>query len=558
MKILVISLLRLGDVIMAAPAIASLKAGRPNARVHLLVNSQFRAAASMIEGVDKVIGLDREQLQRGLGEADRSVFESFDRLQELIADLRREGYSRVINLTHNRFSGWIASLIGVEQTDGLAFTPQGRSTFGSAWFRYLNAQMSVTDSEPFHYIDLFRFATAGVSERPAFHLIESVEGQKQASTLVERGRDLILLQPLTSDQKKNWGLDRYAAALKTLAAIHPHVRFGILGAPAERSELEPFVTGLSEAGVPARLLVCDLQTAFSLLKRARLLITGDTSIKHLAAAAGTRIVEISVGSSDFRKTGAYSPDNVIIQSKEPCAPCPHRGPCSRESHACAESLSPELVGLAASKAYLGHFGELRLIAREFEDQADLYQTGFTESGYWTYHSLRPRDSERALARLIDLASWKLYVYRDQLGPVGEYGTEGVWLGRALKSAYPEQPAEEWTDQASILETQLERLESRLAVFLVDLREYLKRYNDDRLMRQFQERVRSYFVRQAGEPVLISYQVEILSVLDEVEALTGNDFLKIRKLSDGLMQAHQRVEVELKLLRSTKTNVMEHL
>lgn len=558
MRTLVISLLRLGDVIMTAPSIAALKASDPKGRVDLLVNSQFRQIAGLIGGVDKVIGVDRDQLQQGLGEADRSVFESFDRLHELVLELRAAGYDRVLNLTHNKFSGWIASLIGAERTEGLAFTPQGRSSFGGAWFRYLNAHMSTPSSEPFHYIDVFKFAAGVAGQETSFMLTETVHGHTEASALLDQGAETILVQPLTSEQKKNWGLERFASALETLARLHPNLRFGIMGAPSEYGQLEPFVANLTSRGIAAKLCICDIETAYSLLKRAKLLITGDTSIKHLAAAAGTRIVELSLGSSDFRKTGAYAANSLIVQAKEPCAPCPHRGPCSRETHACAETLSPGLVALAASKAYLGHFGDLRLLAREYEDQAELHQTSFTDSGFWTYSSLRPRDSERALARLLDLTSWKLHIGRETLGPIGEFGSESVWLGRALKGAYPELPPEEWVDQSNTIETQLERLESRLSVFLIDLREYLKRYDDQALIRQFCERLRSYFERQANEPALISYQVEVKSMLEDVEMLSGNDFLKVRKLSDGLLQAHQRVEVELKLLRSTKTNVMEQL
>jgi hypothetical protein len=49
-----------------------------------------------------------------------------------------------------------------------------------------------------------------------------------------------------------------------------------------------------------------------------------------------------------------------------------------------------------------------------------------------------------------------------------------------------------------------------------------------------------------------------NILADVEVIENNDFLKIRKLSDGLQQAHRRLEIELRLLRSLKTNAMEQI
>ncbi|MEN0060386.1 MAG: lipopolysaccharide heptosyltransferase-I, partial [Bdellovibrio sp.] len=68
MKILVLSLLRLGDIIQQGPLLRGLRQKYPQAQLHVLAHSQFSQAEKILEGVvDRWIYFDREAVQRGLG-----------------------------------------------------------------------------------------------------------------------------------------------------------------------------------------------------------------------------------------------------------------------------------------------------------------------------------------------------------------------------------------------------------------------------------------------------------------------------------------------------------
>ncbi|MEQ1875773.1 MAG: glycosyltransferase family 9 protein [Bdellovibrionia bacterium] len=557
MKILVISLLRLGDIIQIAPILAGLKKEDPKNEVHLLINSQFSGLRKILPAVDKIHLFERDILQTALGEADRPVFEAFDRCRELIDSLQDQGYDRIINLTHNRLSGWLTTLIGAKDISGLSYTSGGSPLFGGSWFRYLNSQMSVRGGEPFHYADALYFATGLSEKRHPIVLRETESGIDAAEQKLRGLNSFIAIQPFTSDPKKNWPLKKYLETIRTVAQLNPSLQFVILGSPAEGTKLHQFVQELRHGGLKALGLFENLETTLSIVKRARLLLTGDTSIKHLAAATDTQIVELSLGSRDYRKTGAYKPGSVILQPHEECAPCPHSSPCSRSSHACAETLSSELVSLVIDKLTAGRPNELRLLAREFEDEAEIVTTALSESGYWTFHSVLPRDGEKSIARLLDLSSWKMFLQPDPQAAVGEFGTEGLRVRRSLKAAYPETSQEEWLDQVHSLENELERFESRLDIFLVDFKAYLKKFDQSQLFEQLCERLKGYFEKTPPGHVVSSYQREILGVLGDLSQIQDSDFLKIRKLNDGLLQAHQRLGVELRLLKSFKTGLMEN-
>ena len=364
-KILVISLLRLGDIVLTAPVLRGLKARDPDTEVHLLINSGFAAVTALMPYIDKFILFEREDLQAGLGRGDWPLFEPFDNLEALITRLNGEGYDSVVNLTQNRLSGFLTSLIHAPEKRGLTISHDGIADFGSRWFRYLNEitaedgrhALSNDAASPYHLVDIFRFALGVEIVPDAEALVESEKGRAEAHALLRQlGSDsseespYILVQPFTSDPKKDWGVDRFERLVALVSDAYPDLLVVILCAPNEAPRLDKIRRKLCDVdGRRVGLAVCGLEGAYSLLRKARLLVTGDTSIKHMAAAASLKIIEICLGGSDSRRTGAYLHGSVVVRSKEPCAPCVHSRPCHRERHACAEGVTPEIVaGLVVS------------------------------------------------------------------------------------------------------------------------------------------------------------------------------------------------------------------
>jgi hypothetical protein len=165
----------------------------------------------------------------------------------------------------------------------------------------------------------------------------------------------------------------------------------ILAAPFER---EILASTFSDD----EIIVCDLVQAMEQLKSAALLVTGDTSIKHLAAQVGTPLVEIAIGSSDAIKTGAYSSGAYQIQAKVPCAPCVHSNGCTQNSHLCAESISVEEVFVEVWNALSGQVPRKKI-------------TSVLDAQVWKLF-LNRTDSLEDLSPIadqydaVDLAKWK--------------------------------------------------------------------------------------------------------------------------------------------------------
>ncbi|MFM6926874.1 MAG: glycosyltransferase family 9 protein, partial [Bdellovibrio sp.] len=323
MKILVVSLLRLGDLIQQEPLLRGLRKKNPGAEIHVLINTQLATAESLFAGVvDHFFYFDRESLQRGLGEANYNLLWSYTQLEGLVAELSAQKYDQIFNFTHNKLSAYVIGAIQAQDKRGL-FQQDGRfQGLDNRWLRYFNDRFAGTQRSLFHYVELLGNAFAISTDRKAVE---------------PRGKSkLVLFQCLTSDEKKNWGLAKFLQLKSAIEEALVDYKVCILGAPFEREKL-------AQLFGESNLLVCGLSEAKEHLKKAALLVTGDTSIKHLAAQLGTPVVELALGSSDWTKTAAFSEGTRILSGNAACAPCGHSVKCSQKSHLCADEISVDQV-----------------------------------------------------------------------------------------------------------------------------------------------------------------------------------------------------------------------
>lgn len=323
MKILVLSLLRLGDIIQQIPLFNGLREKYPGAQIHLLLNKQFKSVEKILDGVvDHYVYFDRESIQKGLGVSQYNILWSYSQVENLMQELNQNSYDVVFNFTHNKLSAYLMGALNVTDKRGLHQSEGRFQGLSNRWLKYFNERFSGTQPSLFHYVEILSKSF----DIPA----------KPSSPVLKRKNKLILLQCLTSDSKKNWKLDKFLELKHAIESSLVDYEVYVIGAPFEREVL-------LKVFAERDLLICDLVEARKHLQNADLLVTGDTSIKHLAAQMGTPIVEIAIGSSDPAKTSAYSRQAVTIKSSVPCAPCIHSQSCAQSSHLCAEDIAVETV-----------------------------------------------------------------------------------------------------------------------------------------------------------------------------------------------------------------------
>ena len=443
MKILAMSLLRLGDVFLAAPALAGIKRKYPHAEIHGLVNRQTLPASGLIGEVDHWHVFERDLLQNALADVNSPILEPFFRLESLLEKLRAENYDLVLNFTHNRLSGWLCGAIEAGQTIGLALNGQGRPRFGSSWFQFLNDKAEDRGSENFHYSDIFWFG-AGLNREPRqWRWQTTMRAKQEAQNIIKEKPKIIAMQPFTSETKKEWGTEHWCQTLKILKMQQAEHEYIILAAPSERERCDHFILALLEHNIVATPAICSLMTAVEILNQTELLITGDTSIKHLAAASPAQVIELSLGSSDWRRTGIYKDGAYIVQPQVDCAPCPHSSPCSQKAHHCGMTVAPDFMAKLVTAVLEKDHQAIEILAKNNARYVEIYKTGFSGGGYWQCLPLGRALDAHDLRQLLDKLTSKMLLQGEHLDLLGCYGTEAYRLGEWLQQQYPQLDIATW-------------------------------------------------------------------------------------------------------------------
>ena len=316
MKILVVSLLRLGDFIQHCHLIRQACAINPDLEIHILLNEPVAIGAKLFPELKKVFLFPRTSLQQMIGSAQQNIAAPVHEILRLVDQLNFENYDQIWNFTHTRLSAGICELVDAPIKKGLVAKGSQFEPFVNEWMRIFNSEFPQRTQSYFHYIEYL----AGIMGIPV-----SIPGVHNSDS------DLILIQPLTSDEKKDWGLHQFRMLIDQLYARFPKFRIQVLGAEFERSRLEGFFHD-------SELAVVSLIEAQKLLSHARLLITGDTSMLHLASHERTPSICLALGSSDPYRTSAFLAGSIVLQPQVKCGPCHHASRCSERTHLCSEKL----------------------------------------------------------------------------------------------------------------------------------------------------------------------------------------------------------------------------
>jgi len=91
----------------------------------------------------------------------------------------------------------------------------------------------------------------------------------------------------------------------------------------------------------------DLGALAALLTQARLVVTNDTGISHVAAAVATPSVVVSCGGDPVRWAPLDNERHLVISAEAACRPCSHH--VCPTAHECAEDVGADVVAAMAAK-----------------------------------------------------------------------------------------------------------------------------------------------------------------------------------------------------------------
>ena len=542
MRVLVISLLRMGDLVMALPGLKAVLQQKEFSEVDLLINKESQMLTPLIPYIRKTHILDRKELQDGLVLENRPVFESMDRLDLLIQKLNQENYDLVINLTHTKFSGWICGLIEAREKDGLVLQPSEPPSLGSTWFRYMNELMSQPGSDSLHMTDVLT-SSLGVHRCKTDHvLVETEKGKNEAAAFLLSVKPTVAVQVLSSDAKKDISLDNWWNYLSQLSKLKPDYRTVFICAPFEKDKLAPLVSLGIEAGLDWQLAPCSVEGAFSIIKSSQLLISVDTGIKHLASSTSTPVLELALGSSDFQKTGIYQSHALIVSGQASCRPCGHASACSRPSHVCEEGWNWTLLARVTEEYLNKNWRGIQALMQS-PQQFRAYRTLITENGSWIPVELGQENLSHGMKSLLDKLSWRFYLANSHKSILPEFGSESWAMRGSIQWLYPDADWARAENHFSNIEKNLENQihQARQALFLVQKLKKQSVVGED-----FEELSKTLVLMGQQGPALRPFHLH-------QEPLS---FLWLRRAQEFAEEVQSRNQIQLKLLKSLKTQITE--
>lgn len=352
-SILVLKVDHIGDLLLALPAIATLRRSWPDAAMTLMCGPWNVPVARALGVFDRIVAVDFLQ---GRADATRSrVFDpsgieaaalgAFD----LAVDLRVDEDSRpLLGHVEARFkAGYFSRL----QPDDMALVlplEAAGSPRRPGVHDHQRTLMSRLAGAVVDALDPLRDGEALLAR------VASAHDAAMAAELAGLARPIVAVNTLSGREIKNWPLDRFVAACRWITA-EAGGTVVLLGGPGDARNAEAIVRRLSDGGRAkgVRNLVgrLKLDESFALLRHVDLYLGNDSGLTHAAAMSGVPVVAIFSGIDPVANWMPLGPDVTVVRAAIGCSPChlTHVTDCPNR-HACIQAIGVEPVLAAVRRA----------------------------------------------------------------------------------------------------------------------------------------------------------------------------------------------------------------
>lgn len=318
-RILVIRLDLIGDLVLSMTTVRALKHTYPDAAIDLLALSASAQVVSGDPDLDEIIAFDPNVWRRPIALIQPK---NWINAYRVLSHLRAQRYDIAVSV-FGKWAGILAVASGAKRRVGY-----GRESYPGF----------MTDSVPGrhwqpgghkHEVDyclaLARATGARTSSADRIpHLYVDSSAQEQLAQLFER-EGIVSTRPViachissNNGQSKRWPIPYWAMLIdKLIRGLNAQVI--LTGAPDDKFLIECVSKEMQEQAFNLAGKT-SLPQLVALLKRANMVISGDSGPMHIAAAVGTPLIAIH-GPTDPTLSGPVSPKATILRSPIWCSPC---------------------------------------------------------------------------------------------------------------------------------------------------------------------------------------------------------------------------------------------
>ena len=312
-RILAIRLQAMGDVIITLPYLQSLRNLYPQAQIDFLTHEEVSDIPNRLKLFDRVF------IIKGGRNFKKQVLHAL----RLFPKLRAQHYQVVIDLQRNLLSQWIRK----------ALNPPCWSEFDR--FSPISAGERTRNT-------IEATGLGGIDITPLALKDEALGTNLLNAHGWQQNNELVVLNPAGFFPSRNWPLEYYVAfARQWLQERNPLASFVVLGTPfiAEKArfleaQLGKHLLNLVNKTTPAE--------AFSILRKAALVLTEDSGLMHMAWVSGVPTLAL-FGSSRSDWSRPLGESSLCLHSADlPCGEC-MEAQCRFGDVHCLTRYRPEMV-----------------------------------------------------------------------------------------------------------------------------------------------------------------------------------------------------------------------
>ncbi|MBC8019394.1 MAG: glycosyltransferase family 9 protein [Verrucomicrobia bacterium] len=282
----------IGDAVLLAPVIHTLKTTYPALHITVLAEQRNAGVFPLIPGVDRLL--------------------CYDRPRDLIKALRCS-YDTVIDTEQShRLSAVVARIASAPVKIGFdtnerrrMFThpiPYSHDDYEAVSFTHLLEPLGIE-------------AGALEMEAPFLSLPDAASGK--AAGLLESLHDepFVVVFPGASIPERRWGADRFRRVAEMLSVFRN--RIVVVGGKEDHRQGEIIIgggLGLNLAGLTS------LPETAAVIQKSAMLLSGDSGVLHIAAGLGVPTVSL-FGPGRAKKWAPRGDHHIVINKELPCSPC---------------------------------------------------------------------------------------------------------------------------------------------------------------------------------------------------------------------------------------------
>ncbi len=345
-NILMLNLTRMGDLIQSTPLLKGLRQKYPDAKITLLVGSDFYEFSKRLPVVDDWIVLNLKQFKEKSQQGGVSWVELYQYFQKTLNQVRAKQFDLVFNLSHSKLSAFIISYLKIEEVRGFKCNSQGDRMTDHPWLQYFFTEPFNRSFNTFNLVDLFSKAGDIPLQKQSVEIRQSLDDSERADQIlknysVDENEMLIGFQAGSSLEGRRWPTSHFAKLGDRLIQ-DLNARIVLFGVKSESQIGESIVADMKSSEKVINLIgQTDISELTGLVGRCDYLVTNDTGTMHIAAALNTSIVGLFFAHAHPPETGPYSEGQLLFQADIPCAPCSYGVECNQV--VCIEKLSPDYV-----------------------------------------------------------------------------------------------------------------------------------------------------------------------------------------------------------------------